>query len=112
MATRMYVPVVGHPPACRRCFGLSYESRTANYKATGLAADWGPMAYQTTNARRDERHQAARARCELRRPFLAASLANPVSSTLTAAPQQEALNPVVEDATLSYLFPHEDSWMS
>jgi hypothetical protein len=47
----------------------------------------------------------------VRRPLLAASLASPVSPTLTAVPRQEALNPVVEDATLSYLFPHEDSWM-
>src|ERR1019366_5080645 len=87
-ATRMYVPVVGHPPACRRCFGLSYESRTANYKATGLAADWGPVAYQTTNARRDERHQAARARYALRRPFLAASLVENASAKVLATVRQ------------------------
>ena len=68
----------------------------------------------------------------VRRPLLAASPASPAGPTLTAvakpealnpvgenatafssraAPQQEALNSVVEDATLSYLFPHEDSWM-
>ena len=46
----------------------------------------------------------------VRRPLLAASLASPVTPTLTAVPKQEALNPVVADATLSYLFPHEQGY--
>jgi hypothetical protein len=35
-ATRLYVPTPGAQPACRRCWGLTYESRQhSNYKDTG-----------------------------------------------------------------------------
>jgi hypothetical protein len=65
-ATRLYVPLEGTQPQCRRCWGLSYESQSRSYKATGVLAALGPVAYYTTDAR-DERREAARARYAARR---------------------------------------------
>jgi hypothetical protein len=62
-ATRLYVPLSGLQPRCRRCWGLNYESQSWNYKPT--------LAYITTTlCRREERRRAARARYAARRPFL------------------------------------------
>ena len=70
-ATRLYVPVVGLEPRCRRCWGLNYESQSWSYKPTGfLGALLGPVAHQTTETRRQERREAARARYAVRRQFL------------------------------------------
>ena len=69
-ATRLYVPVVGVEPRCRRCWGLSYESQSWSYKPCGMFACLGPIAYATTAARREERQLAARARYDARRAFL------------------------------------------
>ena len=70
-ATRLYVPVVRFEPRCRRCWGLSYSSQSWSYKPSGfLGCLLGPTAYVTTHERRRERHQAARARYDARRPFL------------------------------------------
>ena len=69
-ATRLYVPVVGAEPRCRRCWGLSYESQSWSYKPCGFLAGLGPVAYWTTAERRRERRQAARARYDARRAFL------------------------------------------
>jgi hypothetical protein len=70
-ATRLYVPVVGLEPRCRRCWGLSYESQSWSYKGTGF---WGrlmgPLAHATTIERRAERRRASRARYDARRAFL------------------------------------------
>lgn len=66
-ATRLYVPVADVEPRCRRCWGLSYETRSWSYKATGLLAALGPLAYVTTDARREKRREAARARYAVRR---------------------------------------------
>ena len=70
-ATRLYVPVVGAEPRCRRCWGLGYESQSWSYCATGF---WGrlmgPLAHATTFERRKERRQASRARYAARRAFL------------------------------------------
>jgi hypothetical protein len=63
-ATRLYVPLSGLQPRCRRCWGLSYESKSWSY---GLYA---PAAYVTTLCRREERQRAARARYDARRAFL------------------------------------------
>lgn len=69
-ATRLYVPVSGSQPRCRRCWGLSYESQSWSYKATGfLGRLLGPVAWATTSERRKERREAARARYESRRGF-------------------------------------------
>ena len=70
-ATRLYVPVEGLEPRCRRCWGLSYESQSWSYKASGfLGGLFGPVAYLTTSERRKERQRAARARYDIRREFL------------------------------------------
>jgi hypothetical protein len=66
-ATRLYVPVVGLEPRCRRCWGLSYESQSWSYKATGFLAALGPIAYATTLERRKQRRESARVRYEARR---------------------------------------------
>lgn len=69
--TRLYVPVVALEPRCRRCWGLSYESRSWSYKPVGLLGPlFGPVAHATTIRRREERRVAARSRYETRRPFL------------------------------------------
>jgi hypothetical protein len=70
--TRLYVPLETSDLACRRCWGLTYASRTLNnYKDSvwgrGAIArmfgttqrDW---AFQTTADRRDERRKAAQTR--------------------------------------------------
>ena len=69
-ATRLYVPVAGVQPRCRRCWGLSYESRSWSYKATGFLAALGPIAYATTLERRERRRESARARYDERRSRL------------------------------------------
>jgi hypothetical protein len=62
-ATRLYVPLEGVEPRCRRCWGLSYESQSWSYKPTGLLGRWlGPIAYATTLERRRQRRRASRAR--------------------------------------------------
>lgn len=48
-ATRLNVPVVGLEPRWWRCWGLSYESQSWSYKATGFLAALGPVAYATTD---------------------------------------------------------------
>ena len=70
-ATRLYVPVAGLEPRCRRCWGLNYESQSWSYKPCGfLGRLLGPVAYVTTDRRRAERRRAARARYAARRAFL------------------------------------------
>jgi hypothetical protein len=51
--TRLYVPIAGRQPRCRRCWGLSYESQSWSYKATGMLAFLGPAAHVTTLERRE-----------------------------------------------------------
>ena len=75
--TRLYQPVLDSPPRCRRCWGLTYASRTLlNYKDSlwgrGTFAklfgttqrDW---AYQTTAQARVARRSASRERWAARR---------------------------------------------
>lgn len=66
-ATRLYVPVVSAEPRCRRCWGLSYVSRSWAYKACGIFAYLGPLAYVTTYERRRERRRQSRLRFAQRR---------------------------------------------
>jgi hypothetical protein len=69
--TRLYIPLAGLEPRCRRCWGLSYESQSWSYNASGgLGSLFGPVAYVTTLCRREERQRAARARYDARRAFL------------------------------------------
>jgi hypothetical protein len=66
--TRVYLPTVHADPRCRRCWGLSYESRSWSYKPTGLLGPLlGPVAYATTGVRREERLAVSRARYAARR---------------------------------------------
>lgn len=68
---RLYVPIVGLEPRCRRCWGLCYESQSWSYKPVGLFGRlFGPIAYATTLERRQERKKAARVRYEARRALL------------------------------------------
>src|SRR5205823_263889 len=66
-ATRLYVPLEGGQPRCRRCWGLNYVSQSWSYRVTGLLAFLGPIAYETTEARRRERRAAALERYAERR---------------------------------------------
>jgi len=78
--TRLYVPREDLGPACRRCWGLTYASRTLqNYKDSlwgrgALAAMFGTSqrdwAYQTTDDARTERLNRCRNRWAERRPYL------------------------------------------
>ena len=68
-ATRLYVPVVGLDPRCRRCWGLSYESQSWSYKGTWDRLPCSP-ASAATILKRERQRQAARARYSARRAIL------------------------------------------
>jgi hypothetical protein len=72
-ATRLYVPVLGQPLRCRRCWGLSYESQSWSYSDTGFMAHIlggsRVVCQITTQRRREERQAAARQRYAERRGF-------------------------------------------
>ena len=43
LGTRLYVPILGLEPRCRRCWGLAYVSQTWSYKPSGwLGKAFGP----------------------------------------------------------------------
>ena len=66
--TRVYLPTTDADPRCRRCWGLSYESRSWSYTPCGVLGPFlGPVAYVTTGVRRDERMAVSRARYAARR---------------------------------------------
>lgn len=68
LAARLYIPVVGLEPRCRRCWGLAYVSQTWSYKPVAwLGKALGPVARATTYARREKRREAAQARYADRR---------------------------------------------
>jgi hypothetical protein len=79
--TRLYLPLETSWLACRRCWGLTYTSRTLhNYKTSlwgrsRFAAMFGTTqrewAVMYTDDRRQERREASRQRWEKRRPVLA-----------------------------------------
>ena len=69
-ATRLYVPVEGAEPRCRRCWGLAYESQSWSYTPTGFLRFLGPIAYATTLERRKKRRLASRTRYAERRRLL------------------------------------------
>jgi hypothetical protein len=73
LASRLYVPRVGDPHACRRCWGLTYESRQLRSYKPGrdiLSTLLGPLAYWTTVRDREERAEASRRRWAMRRDAL------------------------------------------
>lgn len=74
-ATRLYVPAAGAMPACRRCWGLTYESREhANYKDAGRFSALGlthrNMAACATWHQQESRAEAAVVRQAERRLIL------------------------------------------
>jgi hypothetical protein len=71
-ATRIYLPTADAPaPACRSCWGLSYESRQLNYRNGGLLKKFGltsrAFAQRQTWLNRRRARAAARARWAVRR---------------------------------------------
>jgi hypothetical protein len=78
LATRLYVPTATSWAACRRCWGLTYQSRTQNnYKDGG--GGWRPaylggshrfMAHRQTESERERRREASSARWAERRDIL------------------------------------------
>lgn len=80
--TRLYLPLSDSGLACRKCYGLSYNSRTLNNYKNSL---WGrgafarmfmttqrDWAYTTTDEARQSRREASFERWDKRRPALAA----------------------------------------
>jgi hypothetical protein len=63
-ATRLYVPVEGVDPRCRRCWGLNYESQRWSYHGGFSARE---ICHITTDRERRARRRAARARYAERR---------------------------------------------
>jgi hypothetical protein len=81
--TRLYIPLPNSWLACRRCWGLTYHSRTLqNYKdslwghgsiARMFATTQREWAIQTTSDCREERREQSRERWAKRRRLLAAA---------------------------------------
>ncbi len=71
LATRLYLPLADSWPACRRCWGLTYASRRANYNVTGFLWMLGSFAAAETVSARERRREAAAARYAERRIILA-----------------------------------------
>jgi hypothetical protein len=71
-ATRIYVPTVDASAACRRCWGLTYESRRENYKRSGsvLGMSHRVHAHLFTWSARETRAAAAAERYAERREIL------------------------------------------
>jgi hypothetical protein len=71
LVSRVFLPTADvHSPACRVCWGLSYESRQQNYRDVGLLRPWltsRDFAVRETSIRREGAQRAARERAERRR---------------------------------------------
>jgi len=71
LATRIYVPTEHAGAACRRCWGLSYQSRKNNYRISSwLDAAFGSYAETETVLARERRKQASATRYAERRSIL------------------------------------------
>jgi hypothetical protein len=57
LATRLYLPANHLWLACRRCWGLTYDSRQNSYKRTGWAALLGPIGESETYHARERRRE-------------------------------------------------------
>jgi hypothetical protein len=67
LATRIYVPAANLWPACRQCWGLTYESRQRrSYKGNGAYS----LAHWLTLSAREDRASAAAERYAERRAIL------------------------------------------
>jgi hypothetical protein len=72
-ATRVYLPLAGLEPRCRRCWGLGYASQAYTYRPIGGPSSlWAALCLLGKDERRQERQRRARARWAGRRPFLLA----------------------------------------
>jgi hypothetical protein len=77
LATRIYLPLADSWPACRRCWGLTYESRQhSNYKGDGWFSPRSLAESQTT-MERERRAEAAARRYAERRSILMGSKGSP-----------------------------------
>jgi hypothetical protein len=82
--TRIYLPYSTDSPACRQCYGLTYESRQRrNYKLRGglsgaFDRTFGSVAVWQTFHEREQRARAARERQADRRAILKEPRWNPV----------------------------------
>lgn len=73
LATRIYLPTSESPPGCRRCWGLTYESRKTNYRTTGPFSFCGSWAEAETVLARQRRSVATKRRYAERRLLLKAN---------------------------------------
>lgn len=70
-ATRLYLPTCDTPAWCRRCWGLTYDSRKANYRTGGCRGSMlGSWAKADTVLARERRRRASAARYAQRREIL------------------------------------------
>jgi hypothetical protein len=70
-ATRIYLPSSTAPAGCRRCLGLSYDSRKADYRTTGPWGKYlGSWAEASTILANERRSTASEARYAERRLIL------------------------------------------
>jgi len=69
-ATRVYLPRSDSWPACRRCWGLTYSSRMADYKLRGPFAYLGSWGEAATVLARERRREASAKRWAERRAVL------------------------------------------
>jgi hypothetical protein len=65
--TRIYLPRSDAGHACRRCWGLTYRSRMADYKRRGLSAYLGTWGEAATSLARERRREASAKRWAERR---------------------------------------------
>ena len=70
LATRVYLPRADSLPGCRRCWGLSYDSRKADYQARGPFY-LSLLGEAATILARERRLEASEARYAERRSILA-----------------------------------------
>jgi len=61
--TRLYVPILGQSPRCRRCWGLAYASQSWSYHRDGYSSQ---VCYLTTAGKREARRKDSRQRCSER----------------------------------------------
>ena len=86
-ATRIYIPGENFPARCRRCFGLTYESRQERNDKVGRSRTWGvlfsPLTYAMCRAEdaREARAEASSKRYAERREILKRGRRGPVSET-------------------------------
>ena len=69
-ATRIYLTTAASPAGCRRCWGLTYESRKADYRVRGPFSYVGSWGEAATVLARERRSEASARRYAERRSIL------------------------------------------